>query len=113
MGRHHAGGRPGKAVVTVAATHDVVEAGRLIAWSARPKERPARHADYAALVARYFDDNAFAELVHLYASGLDLHVVVDRIVGAVAVAEPESPLRLTATDFHQALKAPSRKATTA
>lgn len=92
---------------------DLADAGRLVAWSAKPKERPARNGAYAELVHRYFDDNAFAELVHSYAAGLDLHVTVDRVVGVIAVAEPESPLRLTATDFHQQLKSTQRKATTA
>lgn len=99
-------------MTTIDAQH-IVDAGRLISWSARPKETPARHNDYTELVGRYFDDSDFAEAVHLYAAGLGLHIEVDRRVGVVAVAEPESPLRLTATDFHAALKSAKRKATTA
>lgn len=78
---------------------DLADAGRLIGWSARPKERPTRHEDYARLVRRYTDDDGFADTCDTFAAGLGLTLSVDAQVGAIAVAEPDSPLRMSMAEF--------------
>jgi hypothetical protein len=78
---------------------DVVDAARLVAWGARPKERPARHEVYERLVRRYHDDDGFAETCELVATGLGLELVIDRDVGTIAIAESDSPLRMPFSDF--------------
>jgi hypothetical protein len=89
---------------------DLVDAGRLIGWGARPKERPARHADYTLLVKRYVEEAEFAYICDRIASGLGLALTIDRDVGVVAVAEAESPLRMPLSDFMRRAAPNSRRA---
>jgi hypothetical protein len=78
---------------------DLTDAARLVGWAARPKERPARHADYTALVRRYLDDADFSVTCDQVATGLGLSLVVDADVGVVAIADADSPLRMPLSDF--------------
>ena len=88
----------------------IADAGRLIGWAARPKERPARHEDYANLVHRYDDDEQFRDICNSVAAGLGLTLTIDREVGVVAVAEPDSPLRMPAAEFTKRTNGDVRKA---
>jgi hypothetical protein len=89
---------------------DLVDAGRLIGWGAKPKERPARHADYTRLLQRYVEETEFAYFCDRIASGLGLALTVDRDLGVVAVAEAESPLRMPLSDFMRRAAPNSRRA---
>lgn len=89
---------------------DIVDAGRLIGWAARPKEHPARHEDYDRLVRRYLDDDVFAETCDAFAAGLGLTLSVDRQVGAIAIAEPDSALRMPMADFSKRVNSVVRRA---
>lgn len=75
-------------------SYDVNVAAQLVAYAARPKERPARNAAYADLVARYLNDEEFAATADTIAAGLgiDIHDV-DAEVGLIASATSDSPLR--------------------
>lgn len=78
---------------------DLADASRLIGWSARPKERPARNVDtYGRLVQRYLDDGGFAEACDAIAGGAGINLHVDPIAGVVAVAEADSPWRMPMSD---------------
>lgn len=89
---------------------DLVDAGCLIGWGARPKERPARHADYTRLVRRYLEEDEFADICDRIASGFGLALTVDRDVGVVAIAGPESPVRMPLSDFMKRAAPNSRRA---
>lgn len=74
---------------------ELADASRLIGWSARPKDRPARYADtYGKLVQRYLDDGAFAETCDAIAGGAGINLHVDANAGVVGVAEADSPWRM-------------------
>ena len=88
----------------------LADAGRLIGWAARPKERPARHEGYATLVQRYTDDDQFAEICGTVAGGMGLYLTVDPEVGAVVVADSDSPLRMPAAEFTKRTNGDVRKA---
>lgn len=77
----------------------IARAGRLVAWAARPKERPGRHADYKELCDEYRDNlDGFAETADAVAAGLGLTLTVDEQVGVIAVADSDSPFRVTVAD---------------
>ncbi|WP_216677335.1 hypothetical protein [Streptomyces sp. MNP-20] len=71
--------------------HDAEEATRLISYGLRPRLRPHRDADYAALVRRYDEEPVFEQLVIKSAAGLGLRVIaVTRQAGTVLGALPGS-----------------------
>jgi hypothetical protein len=79
---------------------DTRDAARLISFGLRPRLKPARDADYAALVRRYRGDPAFAAAVTSIAVGLDLVVIdVDDSHGLVAAATEESPFAVRMTHY--------------
>ena len=78
---------------------DLADAGRLIGWAARPKERPARSISYREVVDKYLDNQEFADLVDQVGAGAGLTIIVDRTVGVVAIAEDDSPLREPLSSF--------------
>ncbi len=78
---------------------DLADAGRLIGWAARPKDRPARSVSYREVVDKYLDNQEFADLVDQVAVGAGLTIIVDRAVGVVAIAEEDSPLREPLSSF--------------
>ena len=94
-------------------TADIASAARLVSWSARPKERPARHDDYRQLVERYLASDDFAEIVDACAAGMGLNITVDPVVGAVTSAEPDSPFRVTPGGLTRQLKHITKKASIA
>lgn len=70
---------------------DIEAAGRLIAYGFRPRLRPHRDLDYAALVRRYDEDPEFERIVHRYAAGLKIRVIgVTGSAGAVLAPLPGS-----------------------
>lgn len=74
--------------------NDVLDASRLVAFTAKPKERPARNAAYGELVKRYLDDEDFASVCETVAAGLGIEIhTVDAEVGLVASATSDSHLR--------------------
>jgi hypothetical protein len=56
-------------------TEDVVAGARLLAFGLRPKQIPSRDLDYADLVKRAVEDDAFRELTDAIAEGLGLTVL--------------------------------------
>ncbi|SHG16848.1 hypothetical protein SAMN05443575_1561 [Jatrophihabitans endophyticus] len=79
---------------------DTRDAARLIAFGLRPKVRPARDAEYAALVRRYRGDATFADAVTSVAFGMDLIVLdVDDSHGLVAAATEDSPFAVRMGDY--------------
>lgn len=89
---------------------DLAAVGELLGYAALPKETPRRNAAYRELVTRYHEDEPFASSVRAVARGLRLHLRVDPVVGIVATAYPESPLRVPMTDFMKAASINTRKA---
>lgn len=87
---------------------DLVDAGRLIAYAARPKERPRPDDDYSRVVSRYLDDAEFASLCDAVAAGMGLDLVVDRAVGVIAIAESDSPFRMPLSEFMRRTNPPTR-----
>ena len=78
------------------------DAGRLVRAGLNQKARPARDADYAALVLRYQTDPAFARVVRSYAGGQGLSVLAcDRIEGIVFAPTDDSPFRVRLSDYIQ------------
>lgn len=77
---------------------DAADIGRLLAWAARPKETPARNDDYHRLISRYRNDPDFAQTTDAVFAGAGMHLNVDEREGAIVVAAPDSPLRLTLGD---------------
>lgn len=78
---------------------DAFDVGRLLAWAARPKETPGRHEDLFRVVSRYRREPDFAAHTDAVLAGAGLRVIVDERDGVILVAEPGSPLRVTATDI--------------
>ncbi len=79
---------------------DTRDAARLISLGLRPRLKPARDADYAALVRRYRGDPAFAAAVTSIAVGLELVIIdVDDSHGLVAAATEESPFAVRMTHY--------------
>jgi hypothetical protein len=89
---------------------DLVDAGRLLGWAARPKDRPARHHDYQRLVQRYREEEQFACVCEQVALGAGLRLVVDDEVGVIAIASSDSPLRITRTEFVRRTTPTARRA---
>jgi hypothetical protein len=54
---------------------DIVAGARLLAFGLRPKQVPSRDLDYAGLVKRAVEDDAFRELTDAIAEGLGLTVL--------------------------------------
>lgn len=78
---------------------DAADIGRLLAWAARPKEIPARHDDYHRLISRYRNDPDFAQTTDAVFAGAGIHLNIDEREGAIVFAAPDSPLRVTLSDF--------------
>ena len=78
---------------------DLADAGRLLGYCARPKERPARDARYQRLVQRYDEDAEFAQVCDSVAAGAGLTLIVDGDVGVIATAGGDSPLRMPLSQF--------------
>ncbi|MEV4036999.1 hypothetical protein [Streptomyces umbrinus] len=71
--------------------HDAEEATQLIGFGLRPRLRPHRDTEYAALLRRYDEEPAFEQLVKKSAAGLGLRVIgVTQRAGAVFGALPGS-----------------------
>ncbi|OHV48669.1 hypothetical protein [Pseudofrankia sp. BMG5.36] len=77
---------------------DALDLGRLLAWSARPRESPARHDDYHRVVTRYLQDPDFAQAADALFTGAGLQVIVTAADGVIVTAEATSPLRLPVGD---------------
>jgi len=78
----------------------VADASRLVAFALRPKQRPARDENYAELVARFRDDDGFAELVKAVCLGLDLVVLdADDRHGLVVASTEESVFAVRMSDY--------------
>ena len=88
----------------------LADAGRLIAWSAQPKETPGTSIDYRSLVLRYLDDPEFAGDTDAVAAGLGLNLIVDAAVGVIAIADADSPLRRSTAELVARSISPQRKA---
>jgi hypothetical protein len=78
----------------------VADASRLVSFALRPKQRPARDETYAHLVARFRDDDGFAELVKAVCLGLDI-VVLDADVrhGLVVASTGDSVFAVRMSDY--------------
>lgn len=77
----------------------VADAARLVAYAARPRLTPARDADYADLVRRYGEDDDLRAAAQAIATGQGLWLDVSTDVGVVAVAYPDSPMRMPLSEF--------------
>lgn len=77
----------------------LADGARLLAASANPRAVPATDPTYRELLARYLDDVDFAAAVDSMAAGFGLHLTADPVAGLVAVAEPDSPVRVTVGDL--------------
>jgi hypothetical protein len=75
--------------------------GRLIAFGLRPRQTPARNADYAALVARWHNDKEFAADVAAVAGSQGLRILeCSRLHGLVlAAGDEESPYVMRVDDY--------------
>ncbi|MFI7468645.1 hypothetical protein [Nonomuraea sp. NPDC049646] len=70
---------------------DIEAAGRLVSYGFRPRLRPARDPDYAALIRRYCEDPYFEQVVHQYVAGLKVRIVgITGRAGAVLAPLPGS-----------------------
>lgn len=86
--------------LTRSATIEANDAGRLVRFGLMPRIRPARDADYSALVLRYQTDPAFARLVVGFAGGQGLSVLAcDRLEGLVLTPTDDSPFRIRLADY--------------
>lgn len=79
-------------------TDDAGDIGRLLAWAAKPRDLPVNNEDYDRLVNRYRRDPDFAAVADATFAGAGLDLVVDDQDGVIAVAQSDSPLRVTLTD---------------
>lgn len=85
---------------TASSVSAVADAAHLVAFALRPKQRPARAEGYAELVARFRDDDEFAELVKAVCLGLDLVVLdADDRHGLVVASTEESVFAVRMTDY--------------
>ncbi len=77
------------------------DVGRLIAFGLRPRQTPARNADYAALVAKWHADKEFAADVAAVAGSQGLRILeCSRLHGLVlAAADEESPYAMRVDDY--------------
>jgi hypothetical protein len=81
-------------------SQDARDAARLLAFSLRPRLRPARDTAYSDLVRRYRGDAGFADLVRSVALGLELVVLdVDDSHGLVAAATEDSVFAVRMTEY--------------
>lgn len=79
---------------------DAEAAARLVALGMRPKLLPSRDPAYAELVNRYAEDDAFKDLVHRVAAGLELVVLaVTPRSGAVLAATEESAFEIKMDEY--------------
>ncbi|ASU79053.1 hypothetical protein CDG81_13015 [Actinopolyspora erythraea] len=78
---------------------DASDAGVLLAWASRPRETPARNAEYHRVVSRYRNEPDFATLVDAMFGGAGLSLFVDERDGALVTAEASSPLRVTISEI--------------
>ena len=78
---------------------DLDDIGRLLAFAAQPKLRPAAEDTYAALVERYHQDPDFAAAAESVLAGAGLDLLVDTREGFIVTATSDSPLRATVTDI--------------
>ena len=83
----------------MSAVDDAIDTGRLLAWAARPRETPRRHDDLFRVVSRYRREPDFAAHADAVLAGAGLRLIVDERDGVIVVAEPDSPLRVTASDL--------------
>lgn len=76
------------------------DAARLVAFGLRPKLTPGRDGEYAALVRRYRDEPAFADVTAAVAGGLGIVIleVSDR-AGLVAAGAEESAFAVRIGDY--------------
>lgn len=85
------------------------DAGRLLGYGIRPRQRPANDADYQALVLRFLADRDFERMVTAVASGQGLSVIAcDRMEGLVLAPTDDSPYRLRLADYIQLPSAETR-----
>jgi hypothetical protein len=79
---------------------DAESAARLIALGMRPKLLPSRDNHYAELVTRYGEDDAFKDLVHRVAAGMELVVLaVSQRSGVVLAATEESTFEIKMDEY--------------
>jgi hypothetical protein len=74
-------------------------AARLIQWGLRHQARPAQEPEYAELVERYYDDQAYRSLVREIAEGLGLRVLDVSKHGMVLSPLEGSTFALRPADF--------------
>lgn len=91
MTTHHdlswaAESEPAPAAITPA---DVADAARLVSFGLQAKLLPARDAEYAELVRRHREDQAFARLADAVATGMGLVVLEVSLRAGMAVAAAE------------------------
>jgi hypothetical protein len=78
---------------------DLADAGRLLAYCAKPKDRPARDAQYQRLLVRYTEEPDFAVVCDVVAAGAGLTLMADDDVGIIATAAADSPLRMPLSHY--------------
>jgi hypothetical protein len=81
-------------------TADAEAAARLVTLGLRPKQLPARDADYAELVRRYGADDDFKGMVNAVAAGMGLLVLaVSMRTGAVLAATEDSIFEIKMDEY--------------
>ncbi|WP_424214861.1 hypothetical protein ACN20G_23900 [Streptomyces sp. BI20] len=79
---------------------DAADAARLVAFGLQPRLTPARDADYAELLRRHREDNAFARVTDAVAAGLGLIVLeVSAGAGMVVTAAEDSVFAVRMGDY--------------
>jgi hypothetical protein len=84
------------------------EAAALVAFGLQPSKRPSHDAEYARLVRRWMDEQAFERIARDVADGLGLRIVDVSDFGVVLAAAPDSPFGLTVADYRQGVSAEER-----
>jgi hypothetical protein len=77
----------------------VREAAALLACGLQPAKRPSNDAEYARLVRRWMDEQAFERVARDVADGLGLRIVDVSDFGVVLAGAPDSPFGLTVADY--------------
>lgn len=94
------------------AEFDAEEAARLVALGLRTRQVPARDQTYHALVRRYLQDPAFAQMVRAVAMGLGLTVLeVGQRCGIVLAATSESVFETRMEDYARQARMRERRDT--